>query len=130
MSTDRAIDRDRLPPLGGEQLIEALLDQERELGELLCRTRCLEQELAERLEPALAAQKAERAVLQRRLAEARSCHAAGQERQQLALRLAATETEYQRAVAEISCLRSSWSWRLTAPLRLLAGLLLGFGRGR
>jgi glycosyltransferase involved in cell wall biosynthesis len=81
----------------------------------------VEQEV-EMLASSVERRREELALLTRRLADARQVEA-----RQAALE--AAEAAYKAAISEIAALRSSASWRITAPLRALYDVLLGARKG-
>lgn len=91
-------------------------DREREELETLNAT--LEQELPP-LASSVERRREELTMLKRRLDEARQGNAAG----------AAAEAAHRSAVSEVMALRSSASWRITAPLRALYDVFLGVRKG-
>ncbi len=95
-----------------EHLLDVLALKEHRIGELLEDNDRLERRLGSHLEPVLELRRAELERLRRRLAGD----------------AASGDRELDRLRAEVRALRQSWSWRLTAPLRAVAGAL-GY-RGR
>jgi len=94
----------------------------------------LEEELDDSLRPTVERKREELQHLQTVLASAGSQGAAtaGEAEAELVAaqnELAALRAEYDRSIAEVGALRSSGSWRLTAPLRALYDLVRGKSRG-
>ena len=97
-------------------LIDVLLHQEDETAAVLRKNDEIERYLASELEPAVASQREELAMLRSRLDSPRS-----RPDEEAALRA---------ALAEVAALRKSMSWRITAPLRQVYGWLLQWRAGR
>ncbi len=109
-------------------LLEVLLWNEREIGELRRANMQMEEEIAASLVPSVNRRRAELEHLRDRLALARrhqqfevdAVVAAASERdlvEQHHQELAAMDAEYRRCLDEVAALRASSSWRVTAPLR-------------
>jgi len=88
-----------------------LLHQDTETAAMLRRNDDIERYIATELEPTVAARQAELAALNLRLAALTSMRADASDRTR-ELEAALTES-----AAEVRALRTSMSWRLTAPLR-------------
>lgn len=84
-------------------LFDVLHDQDRQASALLTENDTMERHIGSTLEPALAMRRAELTVLRERLADTD--------------RAAGLEAALQAACAEVTALRNSLSWRITAPLR-------------
>jgi glycosyltransferase involved in cell wall biosynthesis len=128
-------------------LLDVLMWKERQIGELLRDNDRLERLLASQLEPTIERRRREIAQLRRKLQEARRSPPprlqawegpalterppllAGPE-PALAEPGSALDAERRNLLHEIAALRGSWSWRLTAPLRRLHGLLFPPDRRR
>jgi glycosyltransferase involved in cell wall biosynthesis len=95
-------------------LTEVLLHQDRDTAELLRRNDELEQCIAAELEPELAGRREELARLRSRLEQSD--------------RLVRLESALAAASNEVSALRSSMSWRVTAPLRQVYGWFMKSSR--
>jgi glycosyltransferase involved in cell wall biosynthesis len=91
-------------------LLEVLLHQDGDTAALLRRNDELERQIAAELEPAVALRKDELALLKSRLGTLDS-------QDQAAARVSALESALGTANDEIAALRTSMSWRVTAPLR-------------
>jgi hypothetical protein len=123
-------------------LVDVLLWNEREISELRRANMQLEEEIASSLEPALSRRHLEQQHLRDRLANARrhreldtqaatSAASASTEEaiQQHRRDLQALDAEYRRSLAEVQALRTSLSWRMTAPLRAPLDLVRRLRRG-
>jgi glycosyltransferase involved in cell wall biosynthesis len=113
-------------------LFDVLRHQDAETAAVLQRNDALEREIASRLEPAVALRGEELAALRRRLAALDASRArpaiavTGEPRSD---RIRDLEEALTATAAEVTALRASMSWRLTAPLRGAYGWLLTW-RGR
>jgi glycosyltransferase involved in cell wall biosynthesis len=94
-----------------QHLLEVLLHQDSETAVMLRRNDEIERYIATELEPTVAARQAELAALNTRLTALASTSTVSQERTR------DLEKALSEATAEVAALRSSISWRLTAPLR-------------
>jgi GT2 family glycosyltransferase len=97
-------------------LADVLLGQDEETGALLRRCDELERYLGSELEPAVAARRAEAAVLRARFGPEPPNGPTGPREREAALAA---------ATAEAAALRASMSWRITGPLRRVYGWWLG-----
>lgn len=108
-------------------LTEVFRQQDAETGPLLRRNDEIERHIGSELEPALAARRAELAVMQSQLAslEPAGRNAASTERYdqlaQLGGRVQELESALSEARAEVTALRVPLSWRFTGPLRTVYG---------
>jgi hypothetical protein len=93
-------------------LADVLLHQDAETAALLRENDELERYLTSELEPAIAARRSELAVLRSRLASMDVS-----QRRSLEQRVHELAEALERSSAELSALRRSMSWRVTAPLR-------------
>lgn len=113
--------------------------KDRAMGELETLNAALELELSTSLVPTVERRREELAMLKRRLEEPRRGtprHESPQQVQRLEAALheqraalASSEAAYRSAAAEVTALRSSVSWQVTAPLRALYNLLLAARKG-
>jgi glycosyltransferase involved in cell wall biosynthesis/MoaA/NifB/PqqE/SkfB family radical SAM enzyme len=103
-------------------LPEVLALKEAECGRLLLGNWHAEHEIETRLRPQIAGKRAELAHLARQLETAREVSMASDQR------VRELEQALEQARAEIEEFRSSWSWRLTAPLRRALDLWLAVRR--
>ena len=94
-----------------QHLLDVLLHQDSETAVMLRRNDEIERYIATELEPTVAARQAELAALNARLAALASTSPDSQDRAR------DLERALSEAAAEVRALRSSISWRLTAPLR-------------
>jgi glycosyltransferase involved in cell wall biosynthesis len=107
--------------------------KDRMRGDLETRNAAIEKELST-LVPAVERRREALAILKRRLEEARHRNAENVQRLETALHehrtaLASAEVAHRSAMSELTALRSSASWQVTAPLRALYDLLLGARKG-
>jgi glycosyltransferase involved in cell wall biosynthesis len=105
-------------------LVDVLLHQDGEIGELLRRNDELERDMATRLEPAVALRRDELNTLQSRLALAVSKTEADTSLPVMTEHIGNLEVALEAASREVTALRTSKSWRMTTPLRKACDLWL------
>ena len=113
-------------------LSDVLLHQDAETAALLHRNDALEREIGSELEPAVALRRQELAALQRRLGASDAAPAGGGHAgsEPPTDRIRHLEAALAATAAEVTALRSSMSWRVTAPLRTTYGWFLRWRRSR
>jgi glycosyltransferase involved in cell wall biosynthesis len=98
-------------------LLDVFLHQDEETGALLRHNDGIERYIGSDLEPAVIARRQELADLQSRLTRLTDASARGGSLADMTHRVAELEASLQAASLEAMALRSSASWRVTAPLR-------------
>ena len=101
-------------------LLDVLLHQDAETAPLLRRNDHLERYIGSQLEPAVNLRRLELARVQARLAAAAPV-AETSSTPEIAAHAGALEAALQSTAAEVTALRASMSWRVTAPLRTIYG---------
>jgi GT2 family glycosyltransferase len=102
-------------------LLDVFLHQDEETGALLRQNDEIERYMASELEPAVLARRQELAALQSRVARVTAAIERDASACEMARRVADLEAALQAASAEVTALRMSGSWRITAPLRRVYG---------
>ncbi len=106
-------------------LVDVLLHQDDETAAVLRKNDEIERYLASELEPAVVSQQEELAMLSSRLASIESAEvktsASANGETEAATRVQHLEAALRASAAEVAALRTSMSWRITAPLRNMYG---------
>jgi len=102
-------------------LLDVFLHQDEETGGLLRQNDEIERYIGTDLEPAVVARRQELAALKLRLERVTAAASRDKSYGDFALRVARLESALEAASSEITALRASGSWRITAPLRRMYG---------